>query len=65
VSTSVPEEIERIAREHQVEATRIGVTMKGELRIGDGSVNWIECPAGRLREVWERALEDQVSTVHV
>jgi phosphoribosylformylglycinamidine synthase II len=65
VSTLVPEEVERVAREHDVEAIRIGVTMKGRLQMGDGSVTWIDSPVDRLRQVWENALADQLAAVPV
>lgn len=65
VSTAVPEAVERIAREHNVEAVRIGVTMKERLRIGDGSVTFIDSPVDRLRQVWENALAEQLAPVHV
>jgi phosphoribosylformylglycinamidine synthase subunit PurL len=61
VSTPVPAEIERIARKHNVEALRIGVTMKESLRIENDSVTWIDCPVQQLREVWEHALENQLA----
>ena len=64
VSTAVPDRIERIAREHGVEAARIGVTMKEGLRIDNDSITWIDCPVQRLREVWEHALENQLAVVH-
>jgi len=62
VSTAAPEEVERIARVHGVEALRVGVTMKERLRIRNGSITWIDCGVGPLRQVWETALE---SPVHV
>jgi phosphoribosylformylglycinamidine synthase len=65
VSTAVPETVARIAREHSVEAVRIGVTMKERLRIGDGSVTLIDSPVDRLRQVWENALAEQLAPVHV
>jgi phosphoribosylformylglycinamidine synthase subunit PurL len=65
LSTVVPETVERIAREYHVEAVRIGVTMKKRLRIGDGSVTWIDSPVDRLRQVWENALAEQLAPVHV
>jgi phosphoribosylformylglycinamidine synthase subunit PurL len=60
VSTSAPEAVERIAREHGVEAVRIGVTMKGELRIDLNGVTVIDCAIGRLREARENALEEEL-----
>ncbi len=57
VSTATPEIIERIARKHNVEAVRIGVTIKEELRIDLNSVTVIDCANGTLREARENALE--------
>jgi phosphoribosylformylglycinamidine (FGAM) synthase-like enzyme len=65
VSTVTPEAVERIARNHGVEAVRIGVTMKERLRVDNGSVTWIDCPVNRLREVWESALENHLAPQHV
>ena len=65
ISTTVPHEIERIARAHGVEALRVGVTMKVWLRIGNDSMTWIDCPVEQIRNVWENALEDQVDSVSV
>jgi phosphoribosylformylglycinamidine synthase len=65
VSTAVPELVERIAREHNVEAVRIGVTMKMGLRIDHNSVTLIDTPVDRLRSVWENALEEQLTPQHV
>ena len=63
VSTTQPQEIERIARDFHVEALRIGVTMKGRLQIRNDSVTWIDCAVEQLRDVRENALENQL-TVH-
>ena len=57
VSTTTPEIVERIARDHNVEAVRIGVTIKRELRIDLNSVTVIDCAIGTLREARENALE--------
>ncbi|HTS78631.1 MAG TPA: phosphoribosylformylglycinamidine synthase subunit PurL [Bryobacteraceae bacterium] len=65
VSTAAPEEIERIARAHNIECVRLGVTMKEWLRISNDSITWIDCPVEQLREVWEHALENQLSPVPV
>jgi phosphoribosylformylglycinamidine synthase subunit PurL len=65
VSTAVPEAVERIARGHNVEAVRIGVTMKMGLRIDHNSVTLIDTPVDRLRSVWENALEEQLTPQHV
>jgi len=65
VSTAVPEAVERIAREHNVEAVRIGVTMKMGLRIDHNSVTLVDSAVDRLRSVWENALEEQLAPQHV
>ncbi|HWZ32231.1 MAG TPA: phosphoribosylformylglycinamidine synthase subunit PurL [Bryobacteraceae bacterium] len=65
VSTAAPKEIERIARDHGVEVQRIGVTMKEQLRISNGSMTWIDCPVQQLRDVWENALSEKLAAVHV
>ncbi len=61
LSTAVPAEVERIARAHGVEALRAGVTMKGILRIGNDSMTLVDCPVQQLRQVWEKALENQLA----
>jgi phosphoribosylformylglycinamidine synthase len=61
VSTAVPEVVERIARDHGVEAVRIGVTMKETLRIDHNHVTLVDCGIGRLRAAREDALENQLS----
>jgi phosphoribosylformylglycinamidine synthase len=60
VSTSVPEVIEKIARDHGVEAVRIGVTIKETLRIDLNDVTVVDCAIARLREAHEGALEEQL-----
>jgi phosphoribosylformylglycinamidine synthase II len=65
VSTAAPEAVERIAREHGVEALRIGVTMKSQLCIRGGSETWIDSPVDRLRQVWENSLAEQLAPAHV
>ncbi|HML17441.1 MAG TPA: phosphoribosylformylglycinamidine synthase subunit PurL [Bryobacteraceae bacterium] len=66
VSTAAPEAIENAARKYNVEALRIGVTMKEQLQIRNGSVTWIDCPIQKLRDVRENALEERLSsTIHV
>jgi phosphoribosylformylglycinamidine synthase len=64
VSTAVPEIVERIARENNVEAQRIGVTIKMGLRIDHNSVTCVDSPVDRLRSVWENALEGQLTPQH-
>ncbi len=69
VSTTAPEAVERIAHQNNVECVRLGVTMKGRLRIDHESATsaekWIDCPVERLREVWEKALEDLLAPAYV
>jgi phosphoribosylformylglycinamidine synthase len=60
VSTNTPEEVERIAREHNIEALRIGATMKEGLQVDHNGVTVIDCAIGRLREAREEALERQL-----
>ena len=64
VSTNDPAAVERIAAKNKIEVVRLGVTMKGGLRIGDGSVTWIDSPVDRLKQVWENALAGQMTVVH-
>ncbi|MGH7330225.1 MAG: AIR synthase-related protein, partial [Polyangiaceae bacterium] len=64
ISTAVPEEVERIARAHNVEAARLGVTIKENLEISCDSLRWIDCPVDRLRDVHRNALEDQLAVQH-
>jgi phosphoribosylformylglycinamidine synthase subunit PurL len=63
VSTAVPEMVEKIALEHDVDAIRIGVTMKERLRINHNDVTVVDCAIGRLREARENSLEQQLSTL--
>jgi phosphoribosylformylglycinamidine synthase len=65
ISTDVPKVVEQIARQHNVEVLRIGVTMKTRLRVGDGSVTWLDSPVDRLKQVWENALAEQLAPAHV
>jgi phosphoribosylformylglycinamidine synthase len=65
ISTAVPETVEKIAREHDVEAVCIGVTMKEKLRIDHNSVTVVDLTIDRLREARENALEGFLSNSHV
>jgi phosphoribosylformylglycinamidine synthase len=65
VSTAMPEAVENIAKAHNIECVRLGVTMKERLRIDDGSETWIDLPVKQLVEVWENALEGLLNPVHV
>jgi phosphoribosylformylglycinamidine synthase II len=62
VSTSVPEVVEKIARDHGVDVVRIGVTMKEKLRIDHNDVTLVDCAIDRLLKAREDALEDQLTT---
>jgi hypothetical protein len=53
--------VEKIAREQGVEAIRIGVTMNEELRIDLNGVTVVDCAIGKLREVREQALEEELN----
>jgi phosphoribosylformylglycinamidine synthase II len=57
VSTSEPENVLQIAAKNGVEAMRIGVTMKGRLRIDYGSDTLVNCDLAELRQPWQTALE--------
>ena len=63
ISTAVPETVEKIAREHDVEAVRIGVTMKEKLRIDHNAVTVVDLTIDRLREARENALEGFLSLI--
>jgi phosphoribosylformylglycinamidine synthase subunit PurL len=62
VSTAAPEAVEKIARDHGVEAVRIGVTMKEKLRIDLNDVTVVDCALDRLREARENSLEERLSS---
>ncbi len=61
VSTEVPEAIEKIARDHNVECLRLGATMKERLRIDGNSITWVDCSIPRIRESSENAFEEQIT----
>lgn len=65
VSTASPEAVEKIAKAHNIECVRLGVTMKEQLRIDDSSKKLIDVPVKQLREVWELGLEGLLHPVHV
>jgi len=65
VSTASPEAIEQIAAANKIQCVRLGVTMKEQLRIDDGSKTLLECPVTQLQQVWENALEGMLKPVHV
>jgi phosphoribosylformylglycinamidine synthase II len=57
VSTSNPEEVEKIALFHGVEAPRIGTTIAERLTIRHNGVGLIDVSASELHNVWETGLE--------
>jgi phosphoribosylformylglycinamidine synthase len=57
VSTTQPENVLAIAQRNDVEAPRIGVTMKERLRIDCDSVTLLDCDLKELRQPWETSLE--------
>src|SRR5262249_51638556 len=61
VSTAEPHKVEKIARDHGVEALPIGVTMKEWLRISNDSMTWIDCSIQQIRDVWSGSLENQLA----
>jgi phosphoribosylformylglycinamidine synthase len=65
VSTTSPEAIEKICASKSVDAVRLGVTIKEQLRIDDVSKTLIDVPVKQLREVWDNALEGMLNPVHV
>jgi phosphoribosylformylglycinamidine (FGAM) synthase-like enzyme len=61
VSTAAPDEVERIAAEHGVEAVRIGVTIKEELRIDHNGMTLVDLTTAEIREARENALEAELT----
>jgi phosphoribosylformylglycinamidine synthase len=64
VSTAVPEIVEKIARDHNVECIRIGVTIKDRLRIDLNHVTKIDCAVSYLRDAQQNSLERHLSKSH-
>ena len=58
LSTEQPEAVERVAREYRVQATRIGVTIVGQVEIGNRSERLVSSPIADLKSVWENSLEE-------
>jgi len=65
ISTTQPEAVEKIAAQNNIECLRIGVTMKERLQIDNGTVTLIDSRVDHLREVWDNALEERLTQVHV
>jgi phosphoribosylformylglycinamidine synthase len=57
LSTEHPDKVEQIARECGVRADRIGVTIRGQIEIGNRSETLIASPIADLRAAWENSLE--------
>jgi phosphoribosylformylglycinamidine synthase subunit PurL len=64
VSTDSPEAVEKTALSHNVECVRIGVTMKERLRIGNSTMNWIDCSVQQLTQTHGSAFEDRITNQH-
>jgi phosphoribosylformylglycinamidine synthase len=79
ISTASPERVGEIAKSHDIACLTIGATMKERLQIANQDLpdswepwqpmgeqtTWIDCPVERLREVWEKALEDLLAPAYV
>jgi phosphoribosylformylglycinamidine synthase len=65
VSTADAARVHEIARKFRVESVEIGVTMRGALRIRNGSTTLIEAPIERLSTTWANALEQTLEPQHV
>jgi phosphoribosylformylglycinamidine synthase len=62
VSTAEPEKIRAVAKEFDVEAVTIGVTMEGRLRIANRSSVLVDSELAVLREPWQNSLEHLLHT---
>ncbi len=60
LSTAEPEKVEQIAREFDIEAVRIGVTIEGRLEVHNRSQLLLASPVADLRNVWENSLEEML-----
>jgi phosphoribosylformylglycinamidine synthase len=60
ISTSEPEKVQKIAAEHRVDCTPIGVTMKERLQISNRSQVLVDCSLSDLKEPWEKSLETRL-----
>ena len=58
ISTAHPEKIEQVATESGVQATRIGVTIKEWIEIGNRSTKLLASPIAGMKSVWENSLEE-------
>jgi phosphoribosylformylglycinamidine synthase len=55
LTTREPERVHEIALSFDVECPRIGVTMKAQLQIGNGEVNWIDIRTADLKQTSENS----------
>ncbi len=60
ISTDQPAKVEEVARESGVQATRIGVTIKERIEIGNRSLTLISSPIADLKSVWKNSLEEML-----
>ncbi len=66
LTSSEPARIHEIALRYDVECTRIGVTMKGRLQVGDGNTTmWIDIAITDLKQSFERSLPNLLQTHNV
>jgi phosphoribosylformylglycinamidine synthase len=57
ISTAAPDQVQRVARQHGVEAPLLGATIEGGIRIRNHGEILLDCPIQRLRGCWEGGLE--------
>jgi phosphoribosylformylglycinamidine synthase len=57
ISTDQPEAVQAIARQHAVEAPRVGATIEGGLVIRNRGRSLLDCGIERLKGLWGGALE--------
>jgi phosphoribosylformylglycinamidine synthase len=58
ISTAAPDQVQRIAHQHGVEAPLVGATIEGGIRIRNRGQVLLDCPIQPLRERWEQGLEE-------
>ncbi|HVX67846.1 MAG TPA: phosphoribosylformylglycinamidine synthase subunit PurL [Bryobacteraceae bacterium] len=60
ISTADPEQVQRIAARHRVEALAAGRTVPGRLVVRNRGAALLDCEVGRVREVWAGAFESSL-----
>jgi phosphoribosylformylglycinamidine synthase len=60
ISTAQPEKIEEIAGEFEVQAPRIGATIKERIEIGNRSISLVDSPIADLKTHWENSFEEML-----